>query len=195
MSEEAAAHLRTDPALAGLVEEYGPLALEPAADPFERLVVSLTRQQVSMAAADAIESRLFEAVEITPDGVLAADEGTLREAGLSRQKTEYVRAVAEAWQERAYDRGSFAGMDDDAVVAELTGIHGVGDWTAKMFLLFALGRQDVFPVEDLGVRRGMEAVCAGIDRGTDRETMRERAERWAPYRSYASLYLWRAYEG
>jgi DNA-3-methyladenine glycosylase II len=83
-------------------------------------------------------------------------------------------------------------MSDDAVVEELTTIRGVGPWTAKMFLLFALGRPDVFPVEDLGVRRGMEQV---VGRELTRGEMRDRAAEWAPYRSYASLYLWRAYEG
>lgn len=192
MSDDAAAHLRSDPDLGPLVEEHGPLGLEPTEDPFRRLVVSLTRQQVSMAAADAIEQRLFDAVEVSPEGLLAAEEATLREAGLSGQKAEYVRAVAEAWRERGYDREHFAGMDDDAVVDELTDIHGVGDWTAKMFLMFALGREDVFPVEDLGVRRGMEQVVGGE---LTRAEMRERAEAWRPYRSYASRYLWRAYEG
>lgn len=192
MSHEPTAHLRTDHTLAPLVEEHGPFDLDPAPDPFRRLVVSLTRQQVSMAAADAIEKRLFEAVEVSPEGLLAADQATLRDAGLSRQKVEYVRAVAQAWRERGYDRASFEGMDDEAVVAELTDIHGVGDWTAKMFLLFALGRPDVFPVEDLGVRRGMEQVCG---REMTRGEMRERAEAWRPYRSHASRYLWRAYEG
>lgn len=192
MSDDATAHLRTDPDLGPLVEEHGPLGLAPAENPFRRLVVSLTRQQVSMAAADAIEKRLFDAVEVSPEGLLAAEESTLREAGLSRQKVEYVRAVARAWRERGYDRASFEGMDDDAVTAELTDVHGVGTWTAKMFLLFALGRQDVFPVEDLGVRRGMEQVCG---REMTRGEMRERAEAWRPYRSYASRYLWRAYEG
>lgn len=186
------AHLRTDSGIAPLVEEHGPLTLDPAEDLFRRLVVSLTRQQVSIAAAAAVEQRLFDAVEVSPAGVLAAEESTLRDAGLSRQKVEYVRAVARAWRERGYDRGFFEGMGDDAVVDELTEVHGVGVWTAKMFLLFALGREDVFPVEDLGVRRGMEQVC---DREMSRDQMRERAAAWRPYRSYASRYLWLAYEG
>jgi len=192
VSEEAVTHLRSDPDLAPLVEEHGSLELEPADDPFRRLVVSLTRQQVSMAAAAAVEDRLFDAVEVTPGGLLAAEESTLRDAGLSTQKTEYVRAVARTWRKRGYDRGFFEGMDDEAVTAELTDIHGVGIWTAKMFLLFALGREDVFPVEDLGVRRGIEEVCR---REMTREEMRDRAAAWRPYRSYASRYLWLAYEG
>jgi DNA-3-methyladenine glycosylase II len=192
MSQQAAQALGADPALAPYVEEFGPLALDPVEDTFERLVVSLLRQQVSIDAAAAIQQRLFDAFEITPEAMLAADETALRDVGLSEAKTEYVKHVARAYQEYGYNQAYFAEMDDEAVVAELTEIRGVGPWTAKMFLLFALGRPDVFPVEDLGVRRGMEIVC---DREMTRGEMRQRAGEWAPYRSYASLYLWRAYEG
>lgn len=181
-------HLRTTD-LEPLVDEHGELAVSPAEDTFARFVVSIVRQQVSTEAARAIEERLFDAVEATPAGVLAADEETLREAGLSAAKAGYVRNVAEAFRERGYSRDAFADHDDAAVVAELTDIRGVGDWTAKMFLLFCLGREDVFPVEDLGIRRGMERLY-GED--LTRSEMVERAEPWRPYRSYASRYLWRA---
>lgn len=99
MSDDAIAHLRTDPDLAPLVEEHGPLELEPA------------------------------------EALLATEETTLREAGLSRQKTEFVRAAARVWREHGYDRAYFGEMTDDAVTAELTDIHGVGVWTVKIFLL------------------------------------------------------------
>lgn len=191
MDERAADALRSDEALAPYVETHGPLTLQPADDLFERLVVSLIRQQVSMDAAAAIRERLFDRVEITPEGILTADSNGLRDAGLSAAKTEYVKASARAFQQKGYDHAYFEGMDDEAVLAELTGIRGIGPWTAKMCLLFGLGRPDVFPIEDLGVRRGMELVC---DREMTRADMRSRAEEWAPYRSYASLYLWRAYE-
>jgi DNA-3-methyladenine glycosylase II len=192
MHREAAQALATDDALGPLVEEHGPLALDPAEDIFERLVVSLVRQQVSMDAAAAIRERLFDAVEVTPAGILAADTETLRAAGLSEAKVGYVRAAAEAFQERGYDRAYFAEHTDEAVIEELSGIRGIGRWTAKMFCLFCLSRPDVFPVEDLGVRKGMEAV---FEPGLTRAEMTARAERWQPYRSYAALYLWRAYEG
>ncbi|MEF8786482.1 MAG: DNA-3-methyladenine glycosylase 2 family protein [Haloarculaceae archaeon] len=192
MSREAADHLRTDHALAPLVEQHGPLDLSPADDIFERFVVSIIRQQVSMDAAAAIRERLFERVAVTPATIRAADADVLREAGLSAAKVEYVKAVADRFAEREYDRSYFADYSDDAVIAELTDIHGVGPWTAKMFLLFCLGRPDVFPVEDLGIRQGMQAVV-GAD--LTRAEMRERANEWRPYRSYASLYLWRATDG
>ena len=182
-------HLRADPDLGPLVEAHGPVELEPAEDPFRRLCVSILRQQVSMDAAAAIRERLFEAIDVTPEGVLAAEEATLREAGCSAAKAEYLREIAKTWIERGYSREQFAEMDDREVMTELTAIRGVGDWTGKMFLLFCLGRPDVFPVEDLGIRKGMWEL---YDEDLTRADMRERAERWQPYRSYASLYLWRA---
>jgi DNA-3-methyladenine glycosylase II len=181
--------LREDAYVGPLIDEHGVLELDTADDMFERLVVSILRQQVSMASAAATRKRLFESVEVTPEGILAADPETLRDAGLSRQKTRYVRNVAEAFREE-YSKAYFEDLGDDEVVSELTSITGVGEWTANMQLLFSLGRPDVFPVGDLGVRKGMETLFGEMTR----EEMVAEAERWAPYRSYATLYLWRIEE-
>ena len=183
--------LREDPDIRPLVAAHGELTLDPADDMFRRLVVSICRQQVSMASAAATRDRLFEAVDVTPAGVLAADDAVLRDAGLSRQKTRYVNEVAAAFDEHGYSVEYFAERDDDAVREALTAITGVGQWTANMQLLFSLGREDVFPVGDLGVRKGFSTV---VGDGYDRAEMVSYAERWAPYRSYATLYLWRAEE-
>ncbi|WP_115863910.1 DNA-3-methyladenine glycosylase family protein [Halorussus litoreus] len=191
MTDDAIATLREDAYLGPLVDEFGPLTVEPAEDFFARFVTSILRQQVSMASAAATRERLFDAVEVTPEGILAADSAVLRDAGLSAAKTEYVGNVAEAFIERGYSREYFADTSDADVVAELTSIKGVGEWTANMQLLFSLGRPDVFPVGDLGIRKGMETV---LGEELTRAEMVERAERWAPYRSDASLYLWRAEE-
>ena len=181
-------HLRADPDLGPYVERHGELDLEPAEDPFARTVVSVLNQQLSTASAAAIRDRVFDRFEVTPSGMLAADEAALRDAGLSAQKIEYVREIARAFRDGRIDPARYAGMDEAAVVEELTEVRGVGDWTAKMFLMFVLGREDVFPVEDLGIRRGMEALFGDLTRAE----MVDRAEPWRPYRSYASLYLWRA---
>lgn len=183
--------LRDDEHLGPLVAEHGELTVEPADDFFRRFVVSILRQQVSMASAAATRERLFDAVEVTPAGVLAADDEVLRDCGLSRQKTRYVNNVAEAFAEGQVSRERFAGMADDAVRSDLTDITGVGEWTANMQLLFSLGREDVFPVGDLGVRKGMRNLLGDLSR----TEMVEESERWAPYRSYASLYLWRVEDG
>lgn len=189
MHREAASALRADPVLEPLVEAHGPLELDPADDPFRRLVVSLIRQQVSMDAASAIRERLFERVDPIPASILAADPATLREAGLSSAKVEYLEHAARAFEDNGYDKEYFPALSDDEVTEELERIRGVGPWTANMFLMFALGRPDVFPVEDLGIRKGMQGLY-GED--IDRSAMTELAEPWRPYRSYAALYLWRS---
>lgn len=180
--------LRTDAALAPLVDEHGPLELAPHPEPFERLVTSIVNQQLSGASAAAIHGRLTDRLEITPTALLAADEAALRETGLSASKVDYLRSAASAFQDGRLDPASLDGMADDEVIEVLTEIRGVGVWTAKMFLMFVLAREDVFPVEDLGIRRGMEALFGDVDRAW----MVDRSAEWAPYRSYASRYLWRA---
>ncbi|MFB6250871.1 MAG: DNA-3-methyladenine glycosylase [Halobellus sp.] len=180
--------VRTDPQLGPLVETHGELPIGTADDEFARFVVAIVNQQLSTESAAAIRERLFDRVDVTPEEILATDESTLRDVGLSRLKIEYVRNVARAFRERDLSRAGLAGADDDEVIATLTEIRGVGTWTAKMYLIFVLGRQDVFPVEDLGIRTGMSTLY-GFE-NTDREGMVEHAERWRPYRSYASRYLW-----
>lgn len=184
------ATLRADEYIGPLVDEHGPISVEKADDLFRRLLVSITRQQVSVSAGDAIQKRLFDAIDVTPAGVLAAEASVLRDAGLSAAKAEYVSALAAAWQDEGWSREYFATMDDDAVADELTQVKGIGPWTADMFLMFGLGRPDVFPVGDLGIRKGIRVVFD--DEDMTRSEMRDAATRWEPYRSYASRYLWRA---
>lgn len=188
MTDAPIDHLRQDPTIGPLVERHGPVTLEPAEDFFERMVDSIVSQQLATGAAKAIRKRLHEAVEITPTSLAAVDDETLRAAGLSRQKSAYIKNLAAATAENGYSHEYFEGMDDEAVIEELTSITGIGVWTAKMQLLFNLARPDVFPVEDLGIRRSMEALYG---EGITRSEMETIAEDWRPYRSYASLYLWR----
>lgn len=189
MDDRARRILSTDPVIGPLIDRHGPVTLEPAPDPFARLVKSVISQQVSVAAAAAIAERLYDAVEVTPPALIATDEATLTAAGLSAQKAATVQALAEAFIDNGYDRSSFDELDDAAVIEEITTVRGIGPWTAKMFLMFGLGRPDVFPVEDLGIRRAMEQQ---IDPELSHTAMVERAEAWRPVRSYASLYLWQS---
>lgn len=184
------ARLRADPHLGPVVERHGPVTVEPAADPFARFVVAIVNQQLSTQSAAAIRERLFDRFEVTPETLLAAEDEALREVGLSSQKIGYVRNVAEAFESGKVSTERYAAFGDEEVVADLTEIKGVGDWTARIFLMFVLGREDVFPVGDLGIRKAM-AEMFGMER-TDRTAMVETAERWAPHRTYASLYLWRS---
>ncbi len=171
--------------------EDGEPTLEPADDPYNRLVVSIINQQLSTQSAAAIKERVFDRFEITPRHMLDADPVELRDTGLSRQKIDYIKHAAERFIEDDLTREQFADMADEDVVEELTGIKGIGTWTAKMFLIFVLGREDVFPVEDLGIRQGMEALYGDMSR----QEMVEKAEEWQPYRSIAALYLWKSVDG
>ncbi|GGM54121.1 DNA-3-methyladenine glycosylase II [Halarchaeum rubridurum] len=179
--------VRADDALRPLYEEHGELGPERADDPFERLVVAVTNQSVSLESAAAVRERLRERVDFDPDSLRAADDATLRDVGLSDTKVRALRELAERYPE-GIAHADFEGLTNDEVRAELGDVYGVGDWTANMFLLFALGREDVFPVGDLGVRKGM-ATLYGHE---TRAEMRAYAEAWAPYRSYATRYVWKA---
>ncbi len=178
---------RTD--LAPLVDRYGELELSPADDLFERMVVSIINQLISTEAARTIRGRVFDRFEITPAGVATAPEEALREAGLSPQKIDYINRIAEEFEAGTLTREQLEELDDETAIDRLTEIKGIGDWTAKMTLMFGLGRPDVFPVEDLAVRRGMEAYFDDESRAA----MRERAAGWRPYRSYGTLYVWKEY--
>jgi len=197
MDDRAAATLREDPTMAALIDRHGPVAIEPADDEFERLCASIVNQQLSSASAAAIRRRFRDALddEVTPDRVLAADEQRLRDAGLSGTKVEYLRAVAEAFRDGDADltREGLRDLSDEAAIARLTEIRGVGEWTARMYLIFALGREDVLPLGDLAVRKGVERI---YNDGEDltRTEMRAIGETWRPYRSYGTRYVWAEYE-
>jgi DNA-3-methyladenine glycosylase II len=197
MDDRIAATLREDPTMAALVDRHGWLPVEPADDEFARLCTSIVNQQLSTASAAAIHERFLGVLggDPTPDRVLAADEEDLRDAGLSRTKVEYLRSAATAFRDGGRDltREGLADVDDDAVVEALTEIRGVGEWTARMYLIFALGREDVLPLGDLAVRKGLERVYNDGEE-LSRTEMRDIAERWRPYRSYGTRYVWAEYE-
>ncbi|TKX83322.1 DNA-3-methyladenine glycosylase 2 family protein, partial [Halorubrum sp. SS5] len=141
------------------------------------------------ASAAAIHERFVDALggDPTPARVLAADEAALREAGLSATKVEYLRNVANAFRDGGRDltREGLADLSDAAVVDRLTEIRGVGEWTARMYLIFALGREDVLPLGDLAVRKGIERIYNDGEE-LSRAEMREIGEAWRPYRSYGT---------
>lgn len=195
MDADVEGTLRSDPTMATLIDRHGPLDIEPADDEFERLCTSIINQQLSTASASAIRERAFGVLdgEVTPERVLAADTDRLRDAGLSGTKVEYLRSAARAFTGRNLRRESLANLSDEAVVGKLTTITGVGEWTARMYLIFALGREDVLPLGDLAVRRGIEELYNDGEEIT-RAEMREIASAWRPYRSYGTRYVWVAYE-
>jgi DNA-3-methyladenine glycosylase II len=188
--------MRRDPALADVMRRVGPCGIERRGDPYRSLLRSVLYQQLAGAAAAAIERRfkaLYRGRYPMPEALLATDEQTLRAAGLSRQKQAAMRAVAEAFASGDLSNRRLARMPDAAVVEAVTQVRGIGEWTAHMLLMFSLGRPDVLPVGDYGVRKGA-AVLYGLDDLPKPKELETIAEPWRPYRSVASWYLWRVLE-
>ncbi|WP_227354016.1 DNA-3-methyladenine glycosylase family protein [Haladaptatus salinisoli] len=192
-NDDAESVLRNDPVMATLLDEHEPYS-ETDWSEYERLCISIINQQLSTASALAVKNRVFDLLgDVTPETVLAADEAELRNAGLSRTKVQYLKNAARAFQRNDYTREALAEYTDDEVVELLTEIKGVGEWTARMYLLFVLERADIFPLGDLAVRRGIERLYGDGEELT-RDEMREVAEAWRPYRSVATRYIWAEYE-
>ena len=197
MSSAGVAHLRAaDPVLARLIDEYGEIDLVPAHrqghDHYTTLVRSITGQQLSVRAAATIFGRvldLFGGTPPTPEQLLGADEDALRAAGLSRAKVAYLRSLAEHVLDGSLELERFGDLGDDEVMRELVAIKGIGEWTAHMFLMFQLGRPDVLPVGDLGIRRAIERLY-GLDAIPAPAETERIAEPWRPWRSLACRYLW-----
>ena len=188
-----------DPVMKRLVDEHGPLDEEQRRrgrplEPYGALVRSIVGQQLSTKAASTIYERvlaLFGGKTPSPAELLAADPEEVRAAGLSRPKVSYLRSLAEHVESRELELDRLSELSDEEVSAQLTAVKGLGQWTADMFLIFHLGRPDVLPVGDLGVRRAVERAYE-LPELPDAARLTEIAEPWRPHRSLASLYLWRS---
>lgn len=181
-----------DPVMAGLIARYPDCVLGNRGAPFETLARAIVGQQISVKAADAVWSRLAaSAGEVRPERIAALDAGVLAACGLSRRKVEYLTDLAGHFRDGRIDPARWAGLDDAAVLAELTDVRGIGRWTAEMFLIFSLGRPDVWPVDDIGL---IKAVAVHYLDGQRLPPARLRTwgARFAPWRTVATWYLWRS---
>ena len=188
---------RADTKLSAIIRRIGPCRLKLTADPFRTLFGSIVQQQISMSAGATIQARLCDLCprrRVTPTAVLALTNEQLRAAGLSRQKAQYVVDLAEQFASRKLTGAGLRRMRDEEVVAATTQVKGVGRWTAEMLLLFCLGRLDVWPIDDLGLRKAVQGMNGHRDM-PNAKTMRAVGEPLRPYRSIASWYLWRSLEG
>ena len=181
-----------------LVKRVGPCRLDQrvAPDPFQALLRAIVAQQVSAKAARTVFDRLVAQLAtsgITADGVLGLDGEVLRATGLGPAKTRYVRDLAAHVRDGRLPLAHLEALQDDAVVRALTDVRGIGRWTAEVFLIFQLQRLDVFPAADLALLTAIQRVYGRRRRPTPAEARRF-AERWRPYRSIASWYLWRSIE-
>jgi len=199
---EAITHLHgSDPVLAAIMERVGPEGVAPRRErPNEHygaLVRTITGQQLSVKAASSIYGRLegfFGGHCPGPEELLAADPEEMRAAaGLSRAKVKYLRSLAEHVIDGDLELERLDDLPEEQVIEELTAIKGLGEWSAHMFLMFHLGRPDVMPVGDLGVRNGMRIAYSLDETPTPKRAM-EIGAAWAPFRSVGSWYMWRASE-
>lgn len=191
-----------DPRLFNLwhkVIEADPKPIEVVARPstsyFSDLVESVVSQQLSIKAADTIWGRvktLLPNQEVTPLAILDVSPEKLRSAGLSAAKAQYTKNIALAVRTHQVDLDALAEMPEEAAIDQLVQIKGVGRWTAEMFLMFTLGREDVFSVGDLGLRRAIERWYRVPADGRDTTVYLHLSREWEPYRTYAARILWRS---
>jgi len=194
----AVRHLRRrDPVLGAIIARVGRCAWQTdrGGSAFAALVEAMLYQQITGKAAASIHRRLRKVLgrrHPRPQEILAASARALRGAGLSRQKISYMRDLASRAANGLPLRG-LSRLPDERVIEALCAVKGVGRWTAEMFLIFRLGRFDVLPVDDYGVRKAAQ-IAYGLDELPDARWLKERGEAWRPYRTVASWYLWRSLE-
>jgi DNA-3-methyladenine glycosylase II len=204
--DAALQHLRaSDAKLAGLIDRAGPftLRLDLSSSPFESLLESILYQQLHGKAAATIHRRVREyfSGEPTPELLISAPDEALRTAGVSSNKIRALRDLAARTLDGTVpSHAAIRKMPDEEIVARLSQVHGIGRWTAEMLLIFRLGRPDVFPVSDYGVRKGYALTFQRLPKTRpvkaadlpSPELLLKRGKRWAPFRSVAAWYLWRA---
>ena len=192
--QAALAHLRkADARIGAVIRDVGPFTLRLERNRFAMLVRSIISQQISTAAARSIRMRLEALVapeRLSAQSILSLRDEPLRSAGLSPQKLSYLRDLCERVDDGRLELKHIGRRSDEDVIAELVQVKGIGRWTAQMFLIFSLGRLDVFPHDDLGVRAAIRDLY-GLPELPNKATSVEYGARWRPYASVASWYCWR----
>ncbi|TDW99544.1 DNA-3-methyladenine glycosylase family protein [Dinghuibacter silviterrae] len=188
-------HLAQDKRLGPLLEGIEPVVIAPQEEVWLHLTGAIMSQQLSTRVASVIRGRFtgLYGGNPSPERVLETPSPTLRAIGLSNAKVTYVQNIARFALEEGLSFGKLQEMEDEGVIDYLTQIKGVGRWTAEMMLMFSLGREDVFAVDDLGIQQAMMRIyrLKNGDKRTLREKMLKISGKWSPYRTYACLHLWR----
>lgn len=190
---EACAHLsRKDRVMKKIIPQFGDVILESRGDAFVTLARSIVGQQISVKAAQSVWDRFARlSRKLTPAAVLKLKVDDMRAAGLSARKIEYLVDLALHFDSGAVHVKQWQGMDDEAIIAELVGIRGIGRWTAEMFLIFHLMRPNVLPLDDVGLINGISRNYFSGE-PVSRSDVREVAQAWSPYCTVATWYIWRS---
>lgn len=188
-------HLKqTDPVMKQVIREIGPFKHKLNSNRFEMLVNSILSQQISVSAARTIRARFLELMpgsSFQAESIATLEIDELRAVGVSRQKAGYILDLARKTVDGTIHFRGFGRMNNAEIIANLTQVKGIGVWTAQMFLMFSLGRLDVFPVDDLGLRNAMRQLYSLAD-DSPKNAFLEIADRWAPYQTVASWYCWQS---
>jgi DNA-3-methyladenine glycosylase II len=184
---------RRDPVMGAIMRGHPGVYMTVRGEPFMTLARAICGQQISVKAAQSVWDRVCICLEqkISPEAVVAADRKHLRACGLSDRKTEYIADLAQHFVDGKIHARNWPQMSDEDIIAELTDVRGIGRWTAEMFLMFNLLRPDVFPLDDLGLQKGIR-VAYFKGRKTSLKRMKKLGETWRPWRSVATWYLWRS---
>ena len=193
-------HLGKDKKISRLIETHGVLKIRKRKNLFTYLCASITSQQLSTNVSDVIYNRflgLYGGKEPSPQEVLDTPFEKLRSIGLSNNKALYIQNVARFALESGMDHKQISKMSNEEIIVYLTKIKGVGRWTVEMLLMFALGREDVFAVDDLGIQNAMIGLykLSRDDKKKFREDMLKISSRWSPYKTFACMHLWRWKDG
>ncbi len=183
---------KKDKKLGKIIDSYPKDFLFSKSDPFLTLSRSIVGQQISVKAAQSVWDKLiFKIGKIHPDVIYKCHTNTLKSAGLSRQKVMYLKNLANAFISKNIKIKLWSNMSDDEIIEDLIQIKGIGRWTAEMFLIFNLCRPDVFPLDDIGMIKGLCKIY-NYDYPIEKEKLIKIGEKWKPYRSVATWYLWRS---
>ncbi len=187
---------RADPVIRQLIQAYPGAVLKSRGNAFETLLRAIVGQQISVKAADAVWARVHAAATtgfatLKPEAIHALDIDSLRACGLSRMKAEYASDLAAHFISGKIKPRRWHNMEDEAIIAELVDVRGIGRWTAEMFLIFHLLRPNVWPVDDLGLLKAISLHYQNGEKITPRAA-KEVGERWQPWRTVATWYLWRS---
>ena len=192
--ELALKYLSRDKDLKTLIDHFGVITLKRRRNYFKSLLRSIIHQQLSGKAARTIENRFLELYNgnryPTPEEVLKTPAEAIQNVGISRMKTEYIRGLAKIIDDGDIRLEKLKELSNDEVGTVLKQVRGIGQWTVDMFLIFSLNRPDVFPLNDLGIQKGL-MLFLGRAKYLNRESMLSYSEKWKPYRTLVSLYLWK----
>jgi len=183
---------KKDPVIKLLITQFNKENLKIKNSPYKTLINSIIGQQISVKAADSVRKKFYTGCKpINPTNIAKINVRTIRKAGLSKQKAQYIKNISNYFLNNKSSAKKFNNMNDQEIIAELTTIKGVGVWTAEMFLIFALGRPNVLPVQDLGL---IKAISLSYKSGKKVSTkdLKKLNDKWSPHSTIATWYLWRS---